>query len=89
MKKVFEQYVALVRMIESGDVLKLDQEQLETVIPNIGGRVLVVNGAYRGESATLSSVNVEEFNAQIKLETGSHMGLVVAVDYADISKIYK
>jgi DNA/RNA-binding protein KIN17 len=75
-------------MIDSGDVLKLDQSQLETVIPNIGGKLKVVNGAYRGETATLSAIDTEHFCGQIKLETGPRMGNIVACEYEDICKIY-
>ena len=36
-------------MIETGHVLKLDQEHLETVIPAAGGEILVVGGKYKGK----------------------------------------
>jgi len=86
-KKVFDNYIGLVRMIDSGDVLKLDQSQLETVIPNIGGSLKVVNGAYRGETATLISIDADAFCVQIKLETGSRMGNIVSAEYEDICKL--
>ena len=45
-------------MLDSGDVLRLDQAHLETVVPNFGGKVLIVNGGYRGEHAILEDVCV-------------------------------
>jgi len=86
-KKVFDKYVALVRMVDSGDVLKLDQSQLETVIPAIGTKVKVVNGAYRGETATLVAIDADQFSAHIKLDTGSRMGNIVSAEYEDICKL--
>ena len=68
-------------------MLKLDQSQLETVIPLIGGRVKVVNGAYRGAEATLSAINVEKYTATIKLETGPKTGSSIEIDYEDICKV--
>ena len=45
----------------------LGQEYLETVLPSIGGIVVVVNGAHRGHKATLQAVDVDNFAATIKL----------------------
>ena len=82
-----DRFVAVIRMQESGDLLKLDQDQLETVIPNIDSRVKVVNGAYRGEEATLLSVNMDKYNAEVKVETGPRVGNTISIDYEDICKI--
>jgi len=46
-QEVEARYVAHVKMLTSGDLLKIDQEMLETVLPALGGRVRIVNGAYR------------------------------------------
>jgi DNA/RNA-binding protein KIN17 len=37
--KVHEKFIGEVRMLDSGDLLRLDQDDLETVIPRIGGKV--------------------------------------------------
>ena len=37
-EEVRERYTAVVRMLESGDVIKIDQAHLETVIPTFGER---------------------------------------------------
>ena len=39
-EEVRDLYTATVRMIDSGDKLKIDQAHLETVIPAIGEQVL-------------------------------------------------
>ncbi|KAK1352924.1 DNA/RNA-binding protein Kin17, conserved region [Heracleum sosnowskyi] len=63
-RKVIDKYVAEIEMIETKHVLRVDQEELETVIPQIGALVKIVNGAYRGSSARLLAVDTKE------LETG-------------------
>jgi hypothetical protein len=46
---VRDSFVGEIKMIETGHVLKLDQEHLETVIPAAGGEILVVGGKYKGK----------------------------------------
>lgn len=69
-------------------VIKLDQAELETVLPNVNKLVRVVNGKYRGEDAVLLEINRDKFCANIELLTGSDKGLTVNdVEYEDICKI--
>ena len=82
--QVCRRYTAHVRMTSSGDLLKLDQDDLETVIPAAGGRVLLVNGAWRGESATLLDMNETSFCVRVKLDTGR---VLDAVEYEDVCKL--
>lgn len=85
--EVKDKFEAIVEMLDSGDRLKIDQEYLETVIPNVGKSVIVVNGAYAGSEAVLIGVNFDKFYATIKLETGSFKGRIVEkVRYEDICK---
>merc|ERR1712178_434170 len=44
--KLESKFVAIVKMNECGTKLRLDQQLLETVIPNPGGKTLILNGAY-------------------------------------------
>ena len=86
--RVIDKYVGEIEMLESKHVLRVDQEELETVIPQIGGVVRIVNGAYRGSSARLLSVNTERFCAKVQIEKGIYDGRVLqAVDYEDICKV--
>ncbi|KAF2578148.1 hypothetical protein F2Q68_00006923 [Brassica cretica] len=43
-------------------------EELETVIPQIGGLVKIVNGAYRGSVAKLFGVDTEKLCAKVQIE---------------------
>lgn len=86
---VQERYVGVVRMLDSGDVLKVDQTHLETVIPNLGRRVKVVNGAYRGEEALLLEVDQQGFCAKLRVDAGPISGRVLdRVAYEDFSKLH-
>lgn len=87
-KEVIDKYTAVVKMIDSGDKLKLDQTHLETVIPAPGKRILVLNGGYRGNEGTLESINEKTFSATIVIETGPLKGRrVEGIQYEDISKL--
>ncbi|CAN8001187.1 unnamed protein product [Ixodes hexagonus] len=89
LQDVQERYVGVVRMLDSGDVLKVDQTHLETVIPNIGRRVKVVNGAYRGEEAVLLEVDQRGFCAKLRVDAGPISGRVLErVAYEDFSKLH-
>jgi DNA/RNA-binding protein KIN17 len=87
-KKVIDKYVGEIEMFESKHVLRVDQDELETVIPQIGGLVRIVNGAYRWSNARLLSVDTEKFCAKVQVEKGLYDGKVLrAVEYEDICKI--
>ncbi|XP_015278087.1 PREDICTED: DNA/RNA-binding protein KIN17-like [Gekko japonicus] len=86
-KEVINKYTAVVKLIDSGDKLKLDQTHLETVIPAPGKKVLVLDGGYRGNGATLVCINEKTFSATILIESGPLKGRQVeGVPYEDISK---
>merc|ERR1712196_316420 len=57
--RVVDDFVAVVRMRDSGDELQLDQDDLETVIPTAGRRVRVLNGYGRGRTGTLKAIDVD------------------------------
>ncbi|KAF5186771.1 DNA/RNA-binding protein KIN17 [Thalictrum thalictroides] len=86
--KVVDKYVGEIQMLDTKHVLRIDQAELETVIPQIGGLVKIVNGAYRGSKARLMSVNTDKYSAKVQIEKGLYDGRVLqAVDYEDISKL--
>uniref|UniRef100_A0A8C6X7U5 Kin17 DNA and RNA binding protein n=1 Tax=Naja naja TaxID=35670 RepID=A0A8C6X7U5_NAJNA len=70
-KEVVDKYTAVVKLINSGDKLKLDQTHLETVIPAPGKKVLILNGGYRGNEATLLGINEKSFSATVLIESVS------------------
>ncbi|XP_057487468.1 KIN17-like protein [Actinidia eriantha] len=87
-RKVIDKYVGEIEMLESKHVLRVDQDELETVIPQIGGLVRITNGAYRGSNARLLAVDTDKFCAKVQIEKGIYDGRVLqAVEYEDICKI--
>ncbi|XP_034711915.1 KIN17-like protein [Vitis riparia] len=86
--KVIDRYVGEIEMLDSKHVLRVDQEELETVIPQIGGLLRIVNGAYRGSNARLLAVDTEKYSAKVQIEKGIYDGRVLqAVEYEDICKV--
>jgi len=61
-----EDFMAVVKMIESGKRAKIDQEDLDTVIPSVGREVVILVGKYRGEVATLKEIHQSKFKATVK-----------------------
>jgi DNA/RNA-binding protein KIN17 len=63
--EVVDSYTGVVKILDTGAIIKLDQAHLETVLPAIGKHVLVLNGAYRGEQAILEEINEKDFSANL------------------------
>uniref|UniRef100_A0A8C6KVN3 DNA/RNA-binding protein KIN17 n=1 Tax=Nothobranchius furzeri TaxID=105023 RepID=A0A8C6KVN3_NOTFU len=85
--EVRDKYAAVVKMIDSGDKLKLDQNHLETVIPAPGKQVLILNGPYRDTEAVLEGIDEKKFSAKLTLDSGHQKGERVDVAYEDFSKL--
>jgi DNA/RNA-binding protein KIN17 len=68
---VKDSYIGIVKLVDSDTILKCDQSHLETVLPAIGKKVLVVNGAYRGLEAVLEDIDSETFTAKISISSVS------------------
>ncbi|EGC31313.1 hypothetical protein DICPUDRAFT_40129 [Dictyostelium purpureum] len=81
---VENEFLARVKLLDTSDILKIDQIFLETVIPQVGSEVMVLNGKYRGKVASMKDVNFEKFNATLKLSDGTTLTL----PYEDFSKLY-
>lgn len=87
-KDIQNLFVAVIKMSDSGDVIRVDQEQLETVIPAIGKTVLVVNGVHRGSTASLVSLDEKSFSVTVELKDGPHKGKRIdRIPYEDICKL--
>ncbi|KFK35581.1 hypothetical protein AALP_AA4G009500 [Arabis alpina] len=87
-KKVIDKYVGEIEMVDTKHVLRVDQEELETVLPQIGGLVKIVNGAYRGSNAKLLGVDMDKFCAKVQIEKGVYDGRVIkSIEYEDICKL--
>jgi hypothetical protein len=53
--------------VAKGDKLLIDQSDLETVVPKISSRLMIVNGRGRGSYAVLLKINEEVFNVDIRV----------------------
>ena len=85
--RLIDRYVAEVTLVDSGDVIRVDQAQLETVLPAPGGMVRIVRGAHRGASATLLGVDVDRFKARVRVRRGPADGRELELDYEDVCKL--
>lgn len=82
--RVREQFAAEIRMLEGRDLIRLDQEMLETVIPNLGKAVMVVKGPFRGKSARMKTVDLEGFCVSVELDDSR---VVENLKYDQVCKI--
>uniref|UniRef100_A0A1I7XYL1 Kin17_mid domain-containing protein n=1 Tax=Steinernema glaseri TaxID=37863 RepID=A0A1I7XYL1_9BILA len=80
-----DNYTAKVEL-NSGDVIKIDQNYLETVIPAEGREMIIVNGAYRGNKAELLKIHESKFALSLKIKSGLLRDRVIEVPYEDASK---
>ncbi|CAH8840222.1 unnamed protein product [Trichobilharzia szidati] len=86
--KMLDNYTAIVRTLECHTKIKVDQNHVQTVVPEPSSTVLVVNGAYRGEYATLEQVDKEKNTCEMTIMTGLCMGrLVKNISLDDICKL--
>jgi hypothetical protein len=76
-------YCAQLRMLGSGDVLRLDVADLETVLPREGSEVMLLFGQHRGATGLLAKIHASSFCADVQLHSGL---LVQALDYSELSK---
>ena len=83
-----DRFTGIIKMIDTGDTLKVDQAHLETVIPAVGKTVVIVNGAYRGTKAILKSLDIEHYCVSVKLNEGPCHGRVLdGIAYEDVCKV--
>lgn len=82
--EVIEDFAALVQLKDVSAKVRVDQDDLETVIPSVGRKVGVLWGKYRGETAELINIDTKQFQAELKLESGK----VIKLPYEQFSKLY-
>lgn len=87
-ERVIDKFIALVRMIDTNHKLKLDQAHLETVIPAIGRKVKILNGAYAGLIAELLEIDTKKFCGSLKISSGPLSGKIINIPYEDFSKFH-
>lgn len=87
--EVIDKYTGKIKLLDSNEKVKLDQEHCETVIPIVGKLVKVLNGGYRGCTAYLKEIDQDNFCVDIEISSGPLNGrLVRKVQYEDISKLH-
>lgn len=87
--EVIDKYRGKVKLLETGEKVKVDQEHCETVIPTVGKLVKILNGAYRGSTAYLNKIDEENFCVSLEIASGTLKGRVLnKIQYEDISKLF-
>jgi DNA/RNA-binding protein KIN17 len=86
-----DKYTAEVEVLDSGpeeqdggDILLLDQNDMETVVPKVGKRVRILNGPGRSKKAVVLSLDPQLQEAELELESGQKLE---RVQYKDFSKM--
>ena len=86
--EVVDDFGAVLRVIDNNHKLKLDQSDLQTVLPCEGGEVVVVGGRKaRGEVGKLVRVDEKRFCAVVEIKTGKRKGERYDFEYEDICKL--
>lgn len=87
--KVMDKYGCMVKLFDPKVKLKLDQNHVETVIPNIGGKVLIVNGMHVGREAELVKLDQDNFCVDVKLKNGPASGKTITrLSFEDVCKLH-
>lgn len=88
--EVMDKYRAKIKLLETGEKVKIDQTHVETVIPAVGKPVRVLNGGYRGCKATLLELNEQNFCVTLEIASGPLKGRQLhSIQYEDVSKIFQ
>ncbi|CAG9539421.1 unnamed protein product [Cercopithifilaria johnstoni] len=84
-KQLVDDFTAILDV--KGCSLRVNQENLETVIPAVGRAMLVVNGAYRGTKAVLQAIEEKKFAVILRLDESLAKGRVLCLPYEDACKL--
>jgi DNA/RNA-binding protein KIN17 len=85
-KRVIDRYGGEIELYD-GTIVQLDQQDLETVIPKVGGLVKILNGAGRGATASLVKINEADYNCDLRIHDGPLANSELKVAYEDFSKL--
>jgi hypothetical protein len=86
-ENIVEDYGAELKMAETGDVILLDQDDCETVQPNVGGQVMILRGLHRGKVAKMVEVRMERREAAVEIDQrGRWDGHQVLLPFKDFTK---
>lgn len=84
-QKVLKQYIAQISMLDGDDVLQVDQAELETVLPQEGGTVIVLREPHRGSKAVMQGINTAAYTANVRLQDAKQT--VLRLPYEDVCKV--
>ena len=87
-KKLIDAYIAEIEMIGTGDIVRVDQAELETVLPAVGGKLLILKGPHEDCIAELTGIDIERFSVEVRLLNGSEKGHKEWYEYEDVAKLY-
>jgi len=79
-------FTGIISMLDTGDILQIDQQDLETVVPAIGKQVLILNGKGKGLRAKLINLHVETFSADLELEGGERLNNILYENFSKSSE---
>lgn len=77
-------FTAVVQVIDSGKRAKIDQDDLETVIPSAGRQVVILVGEKRGHIGELVKIDTDKYVAKVELDEETK-----EYPYEQISKLYQ
>ena len=80
-------FVAVLRVVDGGAVLKVDQADLQTVVPRRGGAAVIVRGPHRGARAELLDIDEAAFCATLRLAPAAGGATLRGVEYEDFSRL--
>jgi DNA/RNA-binding protein KIN17 len=83
-------FVGVLAVIGTGERLKMDQAELQTVLPSIGGRVLILAGRRAGSTGTLAAVHADRFVVDVQCGGGGGGGdgeVVRGLEYEHVCKL--
>jgi hypothetical protein len=70
----------------TGDVLQIDQVDLETVVPKeTGVKVRLLRGKYRGKKAKVKQLDKRNYTAHLKVDDTTYLEDVDLADFAQIA----
>ena len=90
--RVIDRYMAEVEILDTapdakdgGDLIRIDQDDLETVVPKEGKECRILNGRGRGKRAEVVSLDKAKYRGTLKiLDSGE---VLEKIHYEDFSKI--
>lgn len=78
---------AQLKFVQSGDIVVVEQGDVETVIPQIGKNVKILKGPLKGKIAKMKNLDDKNFQVQVELVEGESQPTLLKFDYESISKM--